>query len=80
MVAKVPKGNYVLIGGDAGQTGSTLMQEGYHVVLDPLVEKGDIKIVMDQFTPGMEDRAGAGQRRERADGQRQQGPGLPRLL
>ena len=51
MVAKVPKGNYVLIGGDAGQTGSTLMQEGYHAVLDPLVEKGDIKIVMDQFTP-----------------------------
>ena len=51
VVAKVPKGNYVLIGGDAGQTGSTLMQEGYHVVLDPLVDKGDIKIVMDQFTP-----------------------------
>ncbi len=51
VVAKVPKGNYVLIGGDAGQTGSTLMQEGYHVVLDPLVAKGDIKIVMDQFTP-----------------------------
>lgn len=52
VVAKMPKGNYVLIGGDAGQTGSTLMQEGYHVTLDPLVEKGDIKIVMDQFTPG----------------------------
>lgn len=51
-VAKVPKGNYVLIGGDAGQTGSTLMQGGYHDVLDPLVAKGDIKIVMDQFTPG----------------------------
>jgi D-xylose transport system substrate-binding protein len=51
VVAKAPKGNYVLIGGDAGQTGSTLMQQGYHVVLDPLVEKGDIKIVMDQFTP-----------------------------
>ena len=51
VVAKMPKGNYVLIGGDAGQTGSTLMQEGYHTVLDPLVEKGDIKIVMDQFTP-----------------------------
>ena len=47
----MPKGNYVLIGGDAGQTGSTLMQEGYHTVLDPLVAKGDIKIVMDQFTP-----------------------------
>src|SRR5882724_8589999 len=48
----VPKGNYVLIGGDAGQTGSTQMQAGYHEVLDPLVAKGDIKIVMDQFTPG----------------------------
>ena len=39
------------IGGDAGQTGSTLMQQGYHTVLDPLVAKGDVKIVMDQFTP-----------------------------
>jgi len=51
VIAKVPKGNFVLIGGDAGQTGSTLMQEGYHTVLDPLVAKGDVKIVMDQFTP-----------------------------
>ncbi|THD45987.1 MAG: hypothetical protein E7774_06955 [Bradyrhizobium sp.] len=51
VVAKAPKGNYVLIGGDGGQTGSTQMQQGYHQVLDPLVAKGDIKIVMDQFTP-----------------------------
>jgi D-xylose transport system substrate-binding protein len=51
VLAKVPTGNYVLIGGDAGQTGSTLMQQGYHTVLDPLVAKGDVKIVMDQFTP-----------------------------
>jgi D-xylose transport system substrate-binding protein len=51
ITAAVPKGKYVLIGGDAGQTGSTQMQEGYHVVLDPLVAAGDIKIVMDQFTP-----------------------------
>jgi len=51
VVAKAPRGNYVLIGGDAGQTGSTLMQKGYHTVLDPLVAKGEIKIVMDQFTP-----------------------------
>jgi D-xylose transport system substrate-binding protein len=51
VLAKMPKGNFVLIGGDAGQTGSTLMQEGYHVVLDPLVGKGEVKIVMDQFTP-----------------------------
>ena len=50
--ALVPKGNYVMSGCDAGQTGSTLMQAGYHEVIDPLVKKGDIKIVMDQFTPG----------------------------
>ncbi len=50
--AAVPKGNYALIGGDPGQTGSTQMQEGYHQVLDPLVEKGDIKIVLDQFSSG----------------------------
>ncbi len=80
VVAKVPKGNYVLIGGDAGQTGSTLMQEGYHVTLDPLVEKGDIKIVMDQFTPRLEDRARTGKRRECVDRKRQRHPGFPRLL
>src|SRR5260370_17219878 len=27
------------------------MQEGYRQVLEPLVKKGDIKIVLDQFTP-----------------------------
>ena len=35
-----PTGNYVLIGGDPGQTGSTEMQKGYHEVLDPVVAKG----------------------------------------
>jgi D-xylose transport system substrate-binding protein len=48
----VPKGNYVLIGGDPGQTGSTEMQEGYREVLKPAVDAGDVKIVADQFTPG----------------------------
>jgi D-xylose transport system substrate-binding protein len=52
VAASVPKGNYALIGGDPGQTGSTQMQEGYHAVLDPLVAKGDIKIVLDQFSSG----------------------------
>jgi D-xylose transport system substrate-binding protein len=51
VVAKVPTGNYVIIGGDPGQTGSTQMTAGYHVVLDPLIEKGDITLVADQFTP-----------------------------
>lgn len=51
VVAKVPTGNYVIIGGDPGQTGSTQMSAGYHVVLDPLIESGDIELVADQYTP-----------------------------
>jgi len=51
VVAAVPKGNYALIGGDPGQTGSTQMQEGYREVLAPLVKSGGIKVVLDQFTP-----------------------------
>jgi D-xylose transport system substrate-binding protein len=50
VLATVPKGNYVLIGGDPGQTGSTQMQDGYHEVLASAVEKGDVKVVLDQFT------------------------------
>jgi D-xylose transport system substrate-binding protein len=52
ILAKVPKGNYALIGGDPGQTGATDMQAGYHEVIDPVVAKGNIKIVMDQFAKG----------------------------
>lgn len=52
IIAKVPKGNYALIGGDPGQTGATDMQAGYHEIVDPLVDKGDIMIVMDQFAKG----------------------------
>ena len=51
MLAAVAKGNYVLIGGDPGQTGSTQMQEGYREALKPHVASGDITIVADQFTP-----------------------------
>jgi D-xylose transport system substrate-binding protein len=52
VVAAAPTGNYALIGGDPGQTGSTQFQEGYHEILDPLVAAGDITIVTDYFTPG----------------------------
>jgi len=52
VVAVAPTGNYALIGGDPGQTGSTQFQEGYHEILDPLVAAGDITIVTDYFTPG----------------------------
>jgi len=50
--AKVPKGNYALIGGDPGQSGATDMQAGYHDVIDAAVAAGDITVVMDQMAPG----------------------------
>jgi len=52
VLAEAPTGNYALIGGDPGQTGSTQFQEGYHEVLDPLVATGEVAIVLDYFTPG----------------------------
>ena len=52
ILAKVPKGNYALIGGDPGQTGATDMQAGYHQIIDDAVKKGDIKVIMDQFAKG----------------------------
>ena len=62
VLAKAPKGNYVLIGGDAGQTGSTQMQQGYHSVLDPLVAKGDDQDRHGSVHACMEDGARSGQR------------------
>ena len=51
VLAAVPKGNFALIGGDPGQTGSTQMQDGYREVLAPAVKAGAVKVVLDQFTP-----------------------------
>ena len=51
ILAAVPKGNYALIGGDPGQTGATEMQEGFRQVLAGAVAAGDVRIVMDQFSP-----------------------------
>jgi D-xylose transport system substrate-binding protein len=48
-VAHVPKGNYVLIGGAPSDNNALLLREGQMKPLKPLVEKGDIKIVSDQF-------------------------------
>ena len=44
-----PKGNYAIIGGAITDNNSTLIKLGQMSVLEPLIEKGDIKIVYDQF-------------------------------
>lgn len=46
MVEKYPKGNYFIVGGDAGSAVATSMVEGYHKVLD---EIEDINIASEQM-------------------------------
>lgn len=45
-----PKGNYVLMGGAPTDYNAILLRKGQRNVLDPLVKKGDIKIVGDQWS------------------------------
>ena len=44
-----PKGNYALIGGAITDNNSVLLKIGQMNVLQPFIEKGDIKVIYDQF-------------------------------
>lgn len=44
-----PQGNYVLIGGDKADKNAVLIKKGQHKILDPLVNKGNIKILYDVY-------------------------------
>jgi D-xylose transport system substrate-binding protein len=44
-----PKGNYVLIGGAPTDNNALLLREGQMKFVKPLVDKGDVKIVSDQW-------------------------------
>ncbi|MET0787333.1 MAG: D-xylose ABC transporter substrate-binding protein [Paenisporosarcina sp.] len=46
----VPKGNYVYIGGAITDNNALLLKKGVFSVLQPLIDKGDINIVYDQWT------------------------------
>jgi len=49
LTERKPKGNYVLIGGAPTDNNAKLFRDGQMNVLKPLVDKGDIKIVSDQW-------------------------------
>lgn len=49
LVEKAPKGNYILIGGSLSDNNAQLLRTGQMRVLQPLINKGDIKIVADQW-------------------------------
>ena len=44
-----PKGNYVLIGGSPTDNNAHLVRDGQMAVLKPAIDRGDIKIVADQW-------------------------------
>jgi len=48
-VQHVPKGNYVLIGGSPTDYNAILLRKGQMNIIQPLVDKGDIRIISDQF-------------------------------
>ncbi|HKM92251.1 MAG TPA: substrate-binding domain-containing protein [Prolixibacteraceae bacterium] len=49
---KVPKGNYVMLWGDASDNNARLMREGQEEFLKPYIEKGDINLIYKAFVEG----------------------------
>ena len=49
-VNKIPKGNYVLLYGDRTDVNAVKIHNGVRTVLQPLIDKGDIKIIYEGFT------------------------------
>jgi D-xylose transport system substrate-binding protein len=45
----MPKGNYVLIGGSQTDNNALLLRQGQMNILKPAIDRGDIKIVADQY-------------------------------
>lgn len=48
IVKQAPKGNYIVMSGDPGDNNAKLFKQGAMKFLQPLVDKGDIKVVADQ--------------------------------
>jgi D-xylose transport system substrate-binding protein len=49
LIEKAPKGNYMLIGGAPTDNNAQLFRKGQMNILQPFIDKGDIKIVADQW-------------------------------
>ncbi len=49
-IQKVPKGNYVVIDGSSKDNNAVIMKREYLTLLQPLIDKGDIKVVAEDFT------------------------------
>jgi D-xylose transport system substrate-binding protein len=49
LLERAPKGNYVLIGGAPTDNNATLFRKGQMNVLKPAIDRGDVKVVADQW-------------------------------
>lgn len=49
LLDKAPKGNYVLIGGAPTDNNAKMFRQGQMRILQPSIDKGDVKIVADQW-------------------------------
>ncbi len=54
LVRKIPKGRYVLLGGDSADTVSKELRVGQMKVLQPLIDQGNIQIAAAHWTPHSE--------------------------
>lgn len=52
---KVPAGNYLVLNGTQRDNNSSMLNEGYYSVLNPFIDKGDIKIVGETWIDGWRD-------------------------
>lgn len=51
-VQKAPKGNYVMVYGDSGDNNSLIIKKSQMEILQPFIDRGDIKIVAEQHATG----------------------------
>jgi D-xylose transport system substrate-binding protein len=51
LVEQAPKGNYLLLGGSPLDLNSKIVRSGQMKVLQPLIDRGDIKVVADMWVP-----------------------------
>jgi D-xylose transport system substrate-binding protein len=50
LVKRAPKGNYVLIAGSPGDEGAKSLHDAQMKVLQPYVDRGDVKVIADAYT------------------------------
>jgi D-xylose transport system substrate-binding protein len=52
LIEQAPKGNYVILSGDPGDNNATMFKEGAMSKIQPLIDSGDINVVLEQSCVG----------------------------